>query len=151
LQLIAIPDTKYYEATNITDTANSCGTNVNMIYLMEAWVSRWKGEPYSIQLQEGAKPYHVPRPYNIPDAYEQAIKKETARLCEIGARKKVNHSGWATPCFITPKSNGTCRFISDLREASKRKNQQVSIPNSKNLRFANDTKGFPMGNSFFLF
>ena len=74
---------------------------------------------YKVQLKEGATPYHG-RAYQVPKAYEQALRKEIERLVELNVLKKVNHSEWGAPCFPIPKKDGTIRFITDFREPNKR-------------------------------
>ena len=43
--------------------------------LFDGTVGTWKGEPYHIQLKEGATPYHS-KPHTIPKAYEDVLRKE---------------------------------------------------------------------------
>ena len=86
--------------------------------LFDGTLGKWTGEPYDIELQPDAKPYHT-RAYPIPKIHEETLKKEVHRLCQIGVLKKVNHSAWAAPTFIIPKKNQTVRFISDFRELNK--------------------------------
>ena len=76
-------------------------------------------------LQLGAKLYHD-RPFPVPRIHKDTIKKEVARLVEIGVLKPIQESEWAFPSFIIPKKSkvpgepGTVRFLSDLRELNKR-------------------------------
>ncbi|MGL4607750.1 MAG: reverse transcriptase family protein, partial [Eubacteriaceae bacterium] len=76
-------------------------------------------EPYHVDLKPGSEPYHA-RAFPIPKAYEDTLKMEVDRLCELGVLKKVNRSAWGAPTFIIPKHDGTVRFISDFRELNKR-------------------------------
>ena len=101
--------------------------------LFDGTLGKWNGEPYEIELQEGAKPYHA-RPYPIPKTYEQTLKMEVQRLCDIGVLKKVNRSEWGAPTFIIPKKDGTVRFINDFRELNKRiKRKPYPIPKIQDL------------------
>jgi transposase InsO family protein len=101
--------------------------------LFDGTLGRWKGEPYDIELQPGATPYHG-RPYPVPQAYEATLRKEVDRLCDIGVLKKVNRSEWAAPSFIIPKKDMTVRFISDFRELNKRiKRTPFPIPKIQEL------------------
>jgi len=68
--------------------------------------------------------YHA-KAFSIPKSREEALKKEIARLCQLG----VNHSEWAVPAFIIPKENGSIQFISDFRELNLRiKRKPYPIP-----------------------
>ena len=62
--------------------------------LFDGTLGHWKSKDYDIELQEGAKPYHA-RAYPIPKIYEETLKHECRRLCNIGVLKKVNRSEWA--------------------------------------------------------
>jgi len=60
-------------------------------------------EPVSIELQPGVKPVRQ-RYYSVPHAFEQALRKEITRLCEIGVLEKLPHdddSPWASPLLHT--------------------------------------------------
>ena len=59
--------------------------------LFDGTVGTWNMDRHKIELKEGAKPYHG-KPYTVPKAYEQALKKEINRLVKIGILRKVNHS-----------------------------------------------------------
>jgi hypothetical protein len=48
--------------------------------------------------------------------------------------KAVNHSQWAAPTFIVPKSDKTVHFISDFRELKKRiKRKPFPLPKIQDL------------------
>lgn len=101
--------------------------------LFDGTLGKWRGRDYNIELKENATPYHA-RPYPIPKAYEQTLRMEVDRLCELGVLKKTNRSEWAAPTFIIPKKDGTVRFINDFRELNKRiKRKPFPIPNIQDL------------------
>ena len=54
--------------------------------LFDGTLGTWKGPPHTIQLKQGAQPYHA-KPYAIPKAYEKTLKYELKRLCELGVLK----------------------------------------------------------------
>ena len=87
--------------------------------MFDGTLGRWTGKPYHIELKPGVKPYYG-KPYPIPKAYEQTTRMEVERLCKIGVLKRINDSEWGAPTFITPKKDGSVRFITDLREVNKR-------------------------------
>eukprot|EP00804_Cyclotella_cryptica_P020627 CCRYP_003437-RA/>CCRYP_003437-RA protein AED:0.32 eAED:0.45 QI:0/0/0/1/0/0/2/0/227 len=82
-------------------------------------VSKTKTNPVSLELKEGAKPYHG-RPFPVPKIHKETIIKELNRLCELGVLEFQPASEWASPTFIIPKKDNTVRFISDFREVNKR-------------------------------
>ena len=73
----------------------------------------------SIELKEGAKPYHG-RPYPIAQIHKAALMKEINRLVSIGVLKRQSSLQWAAPTFIIPKKDMTVQTISDFRELNKR-------------------------------
>ena len=70
--------------------------------------------PISLEVEEGAKPYHA-RPYVIPKIYEETTKKEINRLCTIGVLKRDYSTPWAAATFIRPKKTGDVRVLTDFR------------------------------------
>jgi hypothetical protein len=101
--------------------------------LFDGTLGTWHDQPYNIELQEGAKPYHA-RPFPIPKVHEHTLKVELDRLVKIGVLKRKNNSEWAAPTFIIPKKDGTVRFISDFRELNKRiKRKPFPIPKIQDL------------------
>jgi len=87
-------------------------------YLFDGMLGIWNIEPLNLELKDGVKPYHA-KPFPVPKAYEETLKKEVDHLCKIGVLKQINRSEWATPTFIIPKKNGQVRFVSDFRELNK--------------------------------
>ena len=51
--------------------------------LFDGTLGDWDCEPVSLQLKEGAKPYHG-RPFPIPKKHMEITKKEIQRLCALG-------------------------------------------------------------------
>ena len=91
----------------------------NLSTLFDRSLGKWEGEPYHVQLREGATPYHG-SPYTVPKAYKQTLKLELDRLVRIEVLKKVNCSEWAFPSFIIPKKDSSVKFINDLWELNRR-------------------------------
>ena len=113
--------------------------------LFDGTLGTWRNEQYNIELRPDAKPYHA-RAYPIPQTYEQTLRVEVQRLCEVGVLKKVNRSEWAAPTFIIPKKDGSVRFISDFRELNKRiYRKPCPIPKIQDLMLK--LKGFQYGTS----
>jgi hypothetical protein len=87
--------------------------------LFDGMLGNWKLPPVSIELKEGAKPYHG-RPYPIPKVHKATLMKEIDCLIAIGVLKWQPSSKWASPSFIIPKKDHTVCTISDIRELNKR-------------------------------
>eukprot|EP00804_Cyclotella_cryptica_P016680 CCRYP_001999-RA/>CCRYP_001999-RA protein AED:0.06 eAED:0.06 QI:1397/-1/1/1/-1/1/1/255/979 len=79
----------------------------------------WDCKPVSLQLKDGAQPYHG-RPFPIPKKHIEITKREVQRLCDLGVLKWQDDSEWASPTFIIPKKDNTVRVVSDFREVNKR-------------------------------
>jgi Reverse transcriptase (RNA-dependent DNA polymerase) len=72
--------------------------------------------PISLNLIDPAsKPVHA-RPYTVPRSVEQQLRKEIARLVDIGVLEEDYTSEWASPTFAIAKKNGTIRVVSDFRK-----------------------------------
>ena len=87
--------------------------------LFDGTLGDWDCNPVSLQLKEGAQPYHG-RPFPIPKKHVETLKKEIQRLCDLGVLKWQADSEWASPTFIIPKKDNTVRVVSDFREINKR-------------------------------
>eukprot|EP00804_Cyclotella_cryptica_P005789 CCRYP_000098-RA/>CCRYP_000098-RA protein AED:0.35 eAED:0.59 QI:0/0/0/1/1/1/2/0/492 len=79
----------------------------------------WDCKPVSLQLKEGAQPYHG-RPFPIPKKHIEITKREVQRLCDLGVLKWEDDSEWASPTFIIPKKDNTVPVVSNFREVNKR-------------------------------
>ena len=88
--------------------------------LFDGTLGEWKTPPVSLQLKEGAKPYHARRAFPVPKVHKGTLMREVDRLVRIGVFKRQNDSEWASPSFIIPKPNGTVRTVSNFREVNKR-------------------------------
>ena len=83
--------------------------------LFDGTLGDWNCKPVSLQLKEGAQPYHG-RPCPIPKKHVETLKKEIQRLCNLGVLKCQDDSKWASPTFIIPKKDITVWVFSDFRE-----------------------------------
>ncbi len=129
--IIEILDAKYDKADLPSIAKNNCAhlsmPHQNLLLalllkykeLFDGMLRDWKLPPVSIELKEGAKPYHG-RPYPIPKVHKATLMKEIDRLIAIGVLKWQPSSKWASPSFIIPKKDHTVCTISDFRELNKR-------------------------------
>ncbi len=86
--------------------------------LFDCTLGDWNRPPLSIELKEGAKPYHG-RPYPIPQLHKATLMKEINILVSMGVMKRQSSLQWASPTFIIPKNDMTVWTISDFRELNK--------------------------------
>jgi hypothetical protein len=56
------------------------------------------------------------RSYALPVIHLEALKKELIHLVKKGELSPQGASEWASPTFITSKTDGRVRWVSDLRE-----------------------------------
>jgi len=87
--------------------------------LFDGTLGDWNSPPVSIELKDGAKPYHG-RPYPIPQIHKATLMKEINRLVGIRVLKRQTSSECASPTFIIPKKDLTVHTISDFWELNKR-------------------------------
>ena len=87
--------------------------------LFDGTLGDWKTEPVSLELKEGAKPYHG-RAFPVPKIHKATLVNELNRLCKLGVLEFQPASEWAAPSFIIPKKDQTVCVISDFRELNKR-------------------------------
>jgi hypothetical protein len=129
--VVEILDAKYDKADLPSIVKNYCAhlsmPHLNLLLplllkyeeFFDGMLRDWKLLPVSIELKEGAKPYHG-RPYPILKIHKATLMKEIDRLIVIGVLKWQPLSKWASPSFIIPKKDHTVHTISDFRELSKR-------------------------------
>eukprot|EP00804_Cyclotella_cryptica_P018327 CCRYP_017977-RA/>CCRYP_017977-RA protein AED:0.45 eAED:0.45 QI:0/-1/0/1/-1/1/1/0/150 len=86
--------------------------------LFNGTLGDWDCKPVSLQLKEGAQPYHG-RPFQIPKKHVEITKREVQRLCDLGVLKWQDDSEWASPTFIIPKKDNTVWVVSNFREVNK--------------------------------
>ena len=67
-----------------------------------------------IDLTPGARLVYR-RPYPVSQVHLETFKKELYHLEDIGVSCPVRDTEWDLPTFITPKKDGTVRWVSDLR------------------------------------
>ena len=87
--------------------------------LFDGTLGDFKTDPVTFRLKERAKPYHG-RPYPVPHAQLDMLKKEVDRLEKLGVIKRQPTSEWASSSFPIPKKDKTVRFLTDFREVNKR-------------------------------
>ena len=61
--------------------------------LFDGNLGDWNRPPISIELKEGAKPFHG-KPYPIPQIHKATLIKEINRLILIGVMKRQSSSQW---------------------------------------------------------
>ena len=83
--------------------------------LFDGTLGDWKGSPISLELKEGATPYHG-WAYPIPQIHERAMRIKVDHLISLGVLEECNDSELGAPTFIIPKKDGRIRFISDFRK-----------------------------------
>jgi hypothetical protein len=74
--------------------------------------------PISLQLMDpNCKPIHA-RAYTVTRSVEQQLRKEIARLVDIGVLEEDYSSEWASlfPSFAIPKKKRTIRVVTDFRK-----------------------------------
>ena len=131
-RLIEILDAKYEKANLRAITKEDCLNHLSATEkdkllkllqefeeLFDGTLGDWDCNPVSLQLKEGAQPYHG-RPFPIPKKHVETLEKEIQRLCDLGVLKWQADSEWASPTFIIPKKDNTVRVVSDFREINKR-------------------------------
>jgi hypothetical protein len=85
-------------------------------HLFDGTLGEFNMKPISLQLMnKERKPVHA-HPYTVPRSVEQQLRKEIARLVDIGVLEEDFTSEWASPTFAITKKNGTIRVVSDFRK-----------------------------------
>jgi len=113
--------------------------------LFDGTLGDWNRPPVSIELKEGAIPYHG-RPYPIPQIHKATLMQEINRLVDIGAMKRQSSSQWASPTFIIPEKDMTgvlSPIFESLINGSSKDHirSQKSVPHCRSLK-ASPCNGF---------
>jgi len=74
--------------------------------LFDGTLGDWKTEPVSLELKEGAKPYHG-KAFPVPKIHKAILVNELNRLCKLGVLEFQPASEWAAPSFIIATKDHT--------------------------------------------
>ena len=74
------------------------------------------GEEYQINLQEGAKPYALFTPRNVPIPLRNKVKEDLSRMEQLGVISQVQDpTPWCAGMVVVPKCSGTVRICVNLK------------------------------------
>jgi hypothetical protein len=86
-------------------------------HLFDGTLGEFNMAPISLNLIDpGSKPVHA-RPYTVPRSVEQQLRKEIARLVDIGVLEEDYTFEWASPSSAITKKNGTIRVVFHFRNS----------------------------------
>ena len=88
--------------------------------LFDGTLGDWATETVGLELNPDSKPFNS-RYYLVPRIKKETFWRDIKRLDEIGVLTPVQKNQYSTTVFITPKKEGTVRFITDYH----RLNQQL--------------------------
>jgi hypothetical protein len=124
---IKILDAEYKPAT-LEEVAQLCSSfnseeQLHLLELLQKYEHLFDGilgefnmDPTSLHLiDKRVKPVHA-RPYTVPIAVEQQLRREIARLVDIGVLEEDYTLEGASPTFAISKKNGTIRVVSDFQK-----------------------------------
>ena len=106
-------------ALNILKRAESIGTT--QLDIKQQFPNVFKGlgtlgEEYHIRLREGAVPYCLYTPRNVPIPLREKVKEELNRMESLGVISKVNEpTQWCAGMVVVPKKSGDVRICVDLK------------------------------------
>ena len=74
------------------------------------------GEEYCISLKEGARPYSLHSPRNVPIPLRSKVEEELNRMEEMGVISKVDEpTSWCAGMVVVLKKSGAVRICVDLK------------------------------------
>lgn len=78
------------------------------------------GDEYRISLKEGAKPYSLHTPRNVPIPLRSKVEVELNRMEKMGVISKVDEpTSWCAGMVVIPKKSGAVRICVDLKPLNK--------------------------------
>ena len=74
------------------------------------------GQPYEIQIKDGAKPHSIYVPRSVPIPLRAKVKRELENMEAKGVIEKVeHHTPWCAGMVVVPKKSGDVRICVDLK------------------------------------
>lgn len=87
--------------------------------LLFQWLGKLEGE-YTIQLQDGAKPFVLTVPCRVAIPLMKQVENELHRMERLGVVAKVSEpTEWCACIVVVPKYNGKVRICVDLTHLNK--------------------------------
>ena len=84
-----------------------------------------KGEPVSIQVNEGTTPYHIGAPRRVAIPMLKPLKEELERMVKLGVIEPVDEpTEWCHPMVLVRKPNGNIRVCIDLTKLNNQTNRE---------------------------
>ena len=84
-----------------------------------------KGEPVSIQVNEGTTPYHIGAPRRVAIPMLKPLKEELERMVKPGVIEPVDEpTEWCHPMVLVRKPNGNIRVCIDLTKLNNQTNRE---------------------------
>ena len=84
-----------------------------------------KGEPVSIQVNEGTTPYHIGAPRRVAIPMLKPLKEELERMVKLEVIEPVDEpTEWCHPMVLVRKPNGNIRVCIDLTKLNNQTNRE---------------------------
>ena len=84
-----------------------------------------KGEPVSIQVNEGTTPYHIGAPRRVTIPMLKPLKEKLERMVKLGVIEPVDEpTEWCHPMVLVRKPNGNIRVCIDLTKLNNQTNRE---------------------------
>ena len=84
-----------------------------------------KGEPVSIQVNEGTTPYHIGAPRRVAIPMLKPLKEELERMVKLGVIEPVDEpTEWCHPMVLVRKPNGNIRVCIDQTKLNNQTNRE---------------------------
>ena len=84
------------------------------------------GDPYEINLKEGARPYALYTPRNVSMPYRAQVGSELDRMQQMGVIERVEEpTQWCAGMVVVPKKSGEVRICVDMKPLNESVLQEV--------------------------